>query len=72
VFASGALVLRAILLRRRLRRRVQEAIDAGIYPHPPSFDHKPELYEVCVRAADDAMDWRTLMVCLYLVGRPGC
>ncbi|KAF8510764.1 hypothetical protein JB92DRAFT_422230 [Gautieria morchelliformis] len=71
VFASGALILRAVLLRRRFRRRVQEAIDAGMFPHPPSLDHKPELYEVCVRAAGDAMDWRTLMpICASNVGAP--
>lgn len=66
VFASGALVLRALLIRRRFRRNLQDAIDAGILPPPPSLQNKPELYDVCIRAAGDAMDWGNLLVGVHL------
>jgi hypothetical protein len=63
VFASGALVLRALLIRRRFRRHLQQAIDAGIIPAPPNLQDKPELYDVCIRSVGDAVDWRTILVC---------
>ncbi|KAF8575226.1 hypothetical protein K439DRAFT_759769 [Ramaria rubella] len=75
LFASGALVLRAILVRRRFRRRVQEAIAAGIIlPGSQAIpEHKPELYEVCVRAANNDSDWKLLMpVCATEVNAAKC
>jgi len=60
-FASGALILRAVFLRRRFRNRIQEAIDAGILPRPITSDRKPELYEIKVCDAENAFDWQSLM-----------
>lgn len=70
VCASGVLILRAVIRRHRRRRRVLDAINAGIIPNIPSLQRKPELYEVCVRAAGNAMDWQSLLVRLQYVGKP--
>ena len=35
LFVSAAIVLRSFILRRRFRRRIEEAIAAGVYIPPP-------------------------------------
>lgn len=35
LFVSAAIVLRSFILRRRFRRRIEEAIAAGVYINPP-------------------------------------
>lgn len=68
VLASGALVVRAIYLRRRFRNQVQAAIDAGILnpDKPPLQQTKPELYEIYVRSLpSDAVEWPRLLVSVF-------
>ncbi|KAF8528799.1 hypothetical protein BU17DRAFT_79954 [Hysterangium stoloniferum] len=60
-FASGALILRAVILRRRFRNRFREAIDAGILSRPTIPDRKPELYEINVSNAKNDFDLDSLM-----------
>lgn len=65
VLASGALVVRAIYLRRRFRNQVQAAIDAGLLnPNKlPVPQTKPEMHEVYVRSLpNDAVQWENFLV----------
>ncbi|PCH40078.1 hypothetical protein WOLCODRAFT_162076 [Wolfiporia cocos MD-104 SS10] len=68
LFVSGAIVLRSFILRRRFRRRIEEAIAAGVVLAPQNAGssrsyrklEKPELWDALLApAADDA--WRSIM-----------
>jgi hypothetical protein len=62
---SSAIILRSFILRRRFRRRIEEAILAGVIPPPHTarvsrrraIGEKPKLWEARVYpAADDRWD----------------
>jgi hypothetical protein len=65
LFVSSAIILRSFILRRRFRRRIEEAILAGVIPPPHTarvsrrraIGEKPKLWEARVYpAADDRWD----------------
>jgi len=65
LFVSSAIILRSIVLRRRFRRRLEEAILGGVIPHNPTgrvsrrraIGEKPKLWEAHVTpASDDTWD----------------
>lgn len=66
-FASAALILRALILRRRFRNRLQAAIDAGLIPRQAIPEKKPEFYEAYVRGVESgAKTWASVMVASLL------
>jgi hypothetical protein len=73
LFVSSAIILRSFILRRRFRRRIEEAILAGVIPAPHTarvsrrraLGEKPKLWEARVYpAADDR--WDTIAVRRHL------
>jgi hypothetical protein len=69
LFVSSAIILRSFILRRRFRRRIEEAILAGVIPPPQTgrvnrrrvIGEKPKLWEarVCPASGDR---WDTIVV----------
>ena len=62
---SCAIVMRSFVLRRRFRRRVEEALAAGIIlpQHPPrkrDFGEKPRLWDAWLTPTDTK--WSSIMV----------
>lgn len=61
LFVSSAIILRSFILRRRFRRRIEEAILAGVIPPPQTgrvsrrrvIGEKPKLWEARVYPASD-------------------
>jgi hypothetical protein len=81
LFVSSAIILRSFILRRRFRRRIEEAILAGVLPPPTTgrvsrrraIGEKPKLWEARVHpAANDR--WETIVVRCRLIfsSLPGC
>lgn len=73
LFVSGAIVLRSFIVRRRFRRRIEEALAAGVLltpPFEPSFPQrrleKPILWDAALTPASDE-EWRDLLVRLHLI-----
>lgn len=76
---SSAIILRSFILRRRFRRRIEEAILAGVIPPPHTarvsrrraIGEKPKLWEARVYpAADDRWDAIAVRRHLYFLFPP--
>lgn len=69
LFVSSAIILRSFILRRRFRRRIEEAILAGVIPPPQTgrvsrrrvIGEKPKLWEARVHPAPDVR-WDAIVV----------
>ncbi|KAI0061717.1 hypothetical protein BV25DRAFT_742912 [Artomyces pyxidatus] len=69
LFVSSAIILRSFVLRRRFRRRIEEAILAGVMtPNEAAhrgrrrnFGAKPKMWEAWVSPGGDAGSWASIM-----------